>query len=190
MNILIVTAHPSPQGDTHTIANTYAEAQRARQHEIQTVDLYAKEYEVPLLNFTNIREFPLSNIQKKFHEQIQWAHEIVVVHPIWWGVPPSIMKSWVELTFWPRVAYVYLPGGKVNKMLTGKSAKIFATCGGPSWYYHFIIMPLLSFWEICVFGFCGVDVVDVKICGKLDVLKDEERSKHIQKFLEKIKSSK
>ena len=148
MNILIVTAHPSPLGDTHAIANTYAEAKRLKQHEVQIVDLYSKEYEVPVLNFTNIREVVPSKVQLKFQEQLQWAHEIVVVHPIWWGTPPSIMKSWVELTFWPKVAYGYLPGGKVNKMLTGKTAKIFATCGGPSWYYHFIIMPLLSFWEI------------------------------------------
>jgi putative NADPH-quinone reductase len=99
------------------------------------------------------------------------------------------MKSWVELTFWPRVAYRYLPTGKVEKLLTGKTAKIFATCGGPSWYYYFYFMPLLSFWKICVFGFSGVDVIDVKICGNLDKWKDEKRSKHLEKFLEKIKNS-
>src|SRR5690242_19557582 len=113
MNILIVKAHPCPTGLTHGIANTYADQRRARGHDIQIVDLYSEEYRVPLLNFTNLREFVPGDVQKRFHEQIRWANEIVVVHPIWWGVPPSIMKSWVELTFWPRVAYSYLPNGNV-----------------------------------------------------------------------------
>lgn len=189
MNILIVTAHPSPLGDTHTIAKTYADAKKDKGHVVQLIDLYAEEYRVDTLRFTNIREFVPSKVQLKFQEQLVWANEIVVVHPIWWGLPPSIMKSWTELTFWPRVAYRYLPTGKVEKMLTGKTAKIFATCGGPSWYYHFLFMPLLSFWRLCVFGFSGVDVTDVKICGNLDKWKDEKRTTHFQKFLRGIKNS-
>ena len=191
MNILIVKAHPSPNGVTHSIANTYAEVKQAQKHEVQIVDLYAPEYEVPLLKFNNIREFEVSKVQKKFHEQITWANEIVVIHPIWWGTPPSIMKNWTELAFWPRVAYRYLPGGKVEKMLTGKTAKIFATAGNRGWWHHLPFMPLLSFWRLCLFGFCGVDVVDVKICGSLDKDKDfpEKRIKRIGNFLEKIKKS-
>lgn len=191
MNILIVTAHPSSFGDTHTIAKTYADAKKEKNNVVKIVDLYSSEYKVDVLTFANIREFVPSKVQLKFHEQITWANEIVVVHPIWWGMPPSIMKSWVELTFWPRVAYRYLPGGKVEKLLTGKTAKIFVTCGGPSWYYHFIFMPLLSFWKICVFEFSGVDVIDLKICGNLDRDKNEpeKRASRIQKFLEKIKKS-
>lgn len=178
-------------GDTHTIAKTYAEAKRAKGNTVEIVDLYAKENRVEVLTFENIREFVPSPVQKKFQEQLVWANELVVVHPIWWGTAPSIMKSWVELTFWPKVAYCYLPGGKVEKMLAGKSAKIFATCGGPSWYYHLIFMPLLSFWKICVFEFSGVDVVDVKICGNLDTDKNfpEKRAARIQKFLRSIKNS-
>lgn len=189
MNILIVTAHPSSKGDTHTIANTYAEAKKNQGHTVQIVDLYAKEYQVPLLAFENIREFTPSSVQKKFQEQAVWAHEIVVVHPIWWGTPPAIMKNWVELTFWPHVAYKYTPEGKIDKLFEGKSAKVFATAGGASWYYYFQILPLKSFWSTCVFGFCGVDVVDMKICGNLDRWKDEKRTKHLEKFIKSIKKS-
>lgn len=191
MNILIITAHPSPFGDTHTIAKTYADAKLEKKHTVKIVDLYSEEYKVDTLRFTRLSEFVLSKIQSKFHEQILWANEIVVIHPIWWGMPPSIMKSWVELTFWPRVTYRYASGGKVEKLLLGKTAKIFATSGGPSWYYHLLIMPFLSFWKLCVFEFSGVDVVDVKICGYLDTGKNnpEKRAKRIEKFLQKIKNS-
>ena len=189
MNILIVTAHPSSKGHTHVIANTYAEAKRAKGHVIEMVDLYAKENYIEPLNFENIREYKPSSLQKKFHKQLLAAHEIVVVHPIWWGTAPSVMKSWVELTIWPGVAYRYTGPGKWLKLLEGKSAKIFVTCGGPSWYYRLPFMSLKSFWVTCVFEFCGVDVADIKICGKLDILQGEEREKHFETFLKKIKKS-
>jgi putative NADPH-quinone reductase len=189
MNILIVTAHPSSKGDTHTIANTYRDAKVAKGHDVKIVDLYSDEYKVDLFRFENIREFQIPPVQKKFHEQIQWAHELVLVHPIWWGVPPSIMKNWAELTFWPGVAYKYTPDGKVNRLLLGKTAKIFATSDGPSWYYHFLLLPLKSFWELCLLGFCGIDVIDLKVCGNMDKWKGEKREKHFQNFLKKIKNS-
>lgn len=190
MNILIVTAHPSSKGDTHTIATTYAEGKRAQGHAVEIVDLYAKEYEVPLFKFENIREFQISSVQKKFQEQIIWANEIVVVHPVWWSAPPAIMKNWLDLTIWPRVAYRYGPDGKVMKLLEGKTAKVFATSGGPSWYYYMpLVSPLKEFWQFCIFDFCGVDLVDFRVCGNLDKFLGEKREKHWAKFIAGIKKA-
>ena len=187
MNILIVTAHPSTLGHTHRIANTYKEAKIFKGHEVQLVDLYAEENKMPLLSFENIRERPIDKVQKKFQEQIQWADEIVVVHPIWWGVAPSIMKSWAEQTFWPGIAYKYTPDGKLNRLLIGKTAKIYATSGGPGWIHLCPFMALFPFWRISIFGFCGVDVVDMRVCGSMDKLRGERAEKKFDKFLAKIK---
>lgn len=190
MNILIVTAHPSSKGDTHTIAATYADARRTKGHIIETINLYDKEYRTDLFEFENIREYKLSSVQKRFQEKLLWAHEIVVVHPVWWSSVPSIMKNWIDLTIWPSIAYKYGPDGKVIKLLDGKSAKVFATCGGPSWYYYIpFLLPLKSFWQTCVFGLCGVDLVDFKVCGNLDRWKDEKRANHLAKFMLSIKKS-
>jgi NAD(P)H dehydrogenase (quinone) len=190
MNILIVTAHPSSLGDTHTIAKTYAEARRSKGHVVTIVDLYAKEYVADFFKFENIRECNKPKVQIKFQEQIQWAHEVVVIHPIWWSSVPAIMKNWVDLTIWPGCAYKYSPEGKVMKLLQGRSAKVFATSGGPSWYYNFpFILPLRTFWETCVFGFCGIDLTEIKVCGNLDKWKDEKRANHLAKFIEIVKKS-
>ncbi len=189
MNILIVTAHPSSVGHTHMIAQTYTVAKKSKYNDIKIVDLYAKEYSVDLLTFENIRTFKPSKIQKKFQEQVAWAHEIVVIHPIWWGLPPAIMKNWADLTFWMGFAYKFTGPHKVKKLLKGKTAKIFVTNGGASWFYHFIFMPLLSYWKLCVFGFTGVEVIDVKICGHLDIYQGEKKINHFQTFLKKIEYS-
>ncbi len=189
MNILIVKAHPSPLGHTHKIAETYAEAKRVKGDEVRIVDLYAAENQCELLCFENIREMVPPKMQKVFEDQIAWAHEIVVVHPIWWGMPPAIMKNWVDLAFWVHFAYMYMPDGHVKPMLSGKTAKIFTTSGGTGWWYHLPILPLASFWKTCVFGFTGVKVTDFKICTNLDKWRGEKADKHFETFLKKIEAS-
>lgn len=189
MNILIVKAHPSPLGHVHKIAETYADAKKAKKHDVKILDLYAKENCEEFLTFTNIREMEPLPIQKKFEDQITWADEIVVVHPIWWGMPPAIMKNWIDLTFWVHFAYRYSPDGAVIKMLKGKTAKVFATAGGSSWYYHFPFIPMYSYWKLCVFWFVGITVTDYQICGNLDKWRGEKADRHFQKFLQKIKTS-
>lgn len=189
MNILIVTAHPGNGGHTKRIADTYAESSRACGHEIQIIDLYAKENMMDYLTFEDIREYKPSKIQERFKEQVRWAHEIVVVHPIWWASVPAIMKNWVDMTFWKKFAYRYTKEGDVEKLLVGKTAKIFATAGGPAWYHYIPISPLRAFWEICIFEFSGVEVTDVKICGNLDQHKGERADARFHRFLNKIKES-
>ncbi len=189
MNILIVTAHPSSKGRTHRIAEVYAETKRAKKHDVQIVNLYDKEYESSFMRFEFIKDRPIDKVQKKFHEQITWADEIIVVHPVWWGTPPSIMKNWVEQTFWPGITYKYTPEGKLQKYLEGKTAKVFATSGGPGWINEWFFMPLASFWKISVFGFSGADVTDIKVCGWMDKYRGEKADKMFEKFLKKVKKS-
>jgi NAD(P)H dehydrogenase (quinone) len=189
MNILIITAHPSPLGHVHRIADTYANAKKEKNHVVKIVDLYAKENEEQFLAFANIREMTPPPVQKRFEEEVAWADELVMIHPIWWGLPPAIMKNWVDLTFWVHFAYKYMPDGKVLPMLLGKTAKIFATSGGPSWWYHLPILPLRQFWITTLFHFVGIEVTDLKVCGNLDKWPKEKADAHFEKFLRKIKSS-
>ena len=189
MKVLIVSAHPSTKGHTHRIVNTYSDARKSKGHEVQIVDLFAPENELPLFKFENIRERPIDKNQKKFQEQVIWADEIVVVHPIWWATPPSTMKNWAEQVFWPGVAYKYTPEGKLNCLLSGKTAKVFCTSGGPGWIHEWPFMALYPFWKFAVFGFCGVDVTEIRVCGFMDKYRGERAEKRFDKFLLTIKKS-
>jgi NAD(P)H dehydrogenase (quinone) len=190
MKILIVTAHPSPYGYTHEIANVYAKAKRSMSDEVKVVDLYNRDNVIPYLKFKSLRERPISKIQKKFQEQILWAHEIVVIHPIWWGLPPAIMKNWVDEAFWAGVEYKFTKTGKLKRLTHHKIAKVFATAGGPGWLYKIpMVMPLSYFWKNSVFGFNGIDVLDLKICGSMDKMSKEKCKEHFDKFLEDVRNS-
>jgi NAD(P)H dehydrogenase (quinone) len=189
MKILIVKAHPSPLGHVHQIAETYAKAKKAKGCEVKMVDLYAKENEEQFLTFTNIREMKALPEQIRFEKDITWADEIVLVHPIWWGMPPAIMMNWVDLTFWAHFAYQFLPDGSMKPMLTGKTAKVFATSGGPSWFYYLPILPLHQFWFLTLFRSVGIDGDGFSVCGYLDKWHGPKADAHFAKFLKKVEAS-
>ncbi len=189
MKILIVKAHPSPLGHVHRIAETYANAKKAKGHEVKIVDLYAPENKEEFLRFDNIRDMKALPEQIRFEKDVTWADEIVMVHPIWWGMPPAIMMNWVDLTFWAHFAYQFLPNGSMKPLLTGKTAKVFATAGGPSWLYYLPIFPLREFWFLTLFHSVGIDGTDFKVCGNLDKMHGPEADKHFENFLKKIEAS-
>jgi NAD(P)H dehydrogenase (quinone) len=189
MKILIVKAHPSSLGHTHKIAETYAHAKRAKKHEVKVVDLYTDECKEGFLEFENIREMKTWPEQIIYEKDVAWADEIVVVHPLWWGMPPAIMMNWVDLTFWSHFAYKYSPTGKMMPMLKGKTAKVFATSGGPSWWHYLPVLPLRQFWGLTLFRSVGIDMVDFQVCGNLDKWHGPRADAHFEKFLRKVKHS-
>lgn len=189
MKILIVKAHPSPSGHVHKIAETYANAKKAKGHQIKIVDLYTDECHDDFLKFENIREMKTLPEQIVYEKDVAWADEIVLVHPIWWGMPPAIMMNWVDLTFWAHFAYQFLPDGAMKPLLTGKTAKVFATSGGPSWYYHLPILPIRQFWFLTLFRSVGIEGTDFRVCGNLDRWHGPKADAHFAKFLREIKAS-
>lgn len=189
MKILIVKAHPSKHGHAHRVAEAYADSKRAKRHEVKIVDLYTDECKEGFLTFENIRKMKTWPEQIIYEKDVAWADEIVVVFPIWWGMPPAIMMNWVDLTFWTHFAYKFNPDGSMQPLLAGKTAKVFATAGGPSWFYYLPILPLRQFWGLTLFRSVGVELVDFKVCGYLDKWKGEKVERHFENFLRKIRAS-
>lgn len=189
MNILIIKAHPSPLGHVHKIAETYAEAKKAKGHEVKVIDLYTDECHDEFLKFENIREMKTLPEQIVYEKDVTWADEIVLVHPIWWGMPPAIMMNWVDLTFWAHFAYQFMPNGDMKPLLTGKTAKVFATSGGPSWWYHLPILPLRQFWFTTLFRSVGIEKDDFKVCGYLDKWHGPRADAHFAEFLKEVEAS-
>lgn len=189
MKTLIVKAHPSKLGHVHAIADTYAEAKKSKGWEVKVIDLYAPENKEEFLRFENIREMTAPPEQITFEKDVAWADEIVVVFPIWWGMPPAVMMNWVDLTFWAHFAYKFNPDGSMQPLLKGKIGKVFATAGGPSWIYHIPVFPLKQYWGLTLFRSVGIELVDFKVCGNLDKLKDEKKEKCFSSFLREVKAS-
>ena len=156
MHTLIVTAHPSSKGLTHSIAKTYKETKEAAGHTAKIIDLYSAEWKQDYLAFEDMREIAADPIRDASQAEITKADEIVLVFPMWWMGVPAVMKNWFDHTFSSGFAFQFDKTGKNHKLLTGKTGRIFITAGGPQYMYAlakpFVSVPLTQ----GLFGFCGV----------------------------------
>ncbi len=187
-NILIITAHPSSQGHTHKIANTYKESSEKLGHAVTILDLYKPENALPFYAFEDIRNYQEPENVKRFRDMMTAATEIVVVHPLWWGGAPAIMKNFFEWTFTPGFAYKYSKDGKRHKLLAPRTAKVFITTGGPLWLYRlFVFIPFKAIWKYMTLEYCGMKVTDFQICGSMSM--PGPKDERFTKFIEKVKKS-
>ena len=172
MNILIVTANPKPNSHTEMIANSYQKVVLENGHTVKTIDVYASEN---LLSFTKgirlAEGDPNIPIIKSAQESILWAEEIVFIHPIWWSNMPAGLKNWVDSVFTPGFAYKY-ENGRPVPLLTQK-AKVFCTAGSYASYYTLPIIrlftPLHLLWKYALLRFFGIDLIEFKVCDKMNV---------------------
>lgn len=184
-NVLIITAHPSSHGHTHKIANAYKEASEEKGNTVEILDLYKTEYQLPFFAFENIRELPHIEAREKLQEKIMWANELIFVHPLWWGFTPAIMKNFLDHCLSSGMMYKYVHNRPVG-LLTGRTAKVFITCGGPAYLYYLILMPFRTLWVHFILQFCGIKVTYFKLFGSMSIAPVDEAK--FERFLEKVKT--
>lgn len=193
MNILIVTGNPKKENHTILIANAYKEEVEKQGHKVEMLDLYAQENLIPYMLCDKEQDGRSSDKVEHMHELITWAEEIVVVHPIWWGLMPAAVKNWMDEVFGPHFAYQYDQSGKEIKMLTGKKAKVFTTAGSVALYYRFAFMrfftPIHLIWKYALFGFCGIELIDFKVQDTMNINKGCPPEGCFESYLEEIRKS-
>jgi NAD(P)H dehydrogenase (quinone) len=181
MNKIIITAHPEKDGFTHKIAESFMRGTGERGHDLELIDLYQPE------NFQSFLTFKESDQKKKaFQEKITQADELIFIFPIWWGTCPAVMKNFFDNNFTSGFAYSG-EGGKTKKLLTGKTAKIFATCDAPGFLYSFFLSPTRITWSSFMLGFCGIKLKSFMVCGRMSKISAEERRKFLERAYESSK---
>jgi NAD(P)H dehydrogenase (quinone) len=190
MKILIITAHPSSLGKTHRIAESYKKNAEKRGHEVEILDLYKTEYQLPFYTFENLRETAPHPSVKPLQDKITAAGEIVFVHPIWWGNMPAISKNFIDHVFASRFAFKYDEHGHSHGLLTGKTARVFLTSGAPRplafFAYELPISPLKFIWDVFIFKTCGLKVASFMVlpgCNAKGFCED-----HMTAFLQKVEN--
>jgi NAD(P)H dehydrogenase (quinone) len=165
MNILIITAHPSTDGFSHKLAAQYAKSARANKHKVTQLNLYTAQPQLPYVNYQSYPEWQTDDEVRKFYQQkISKADKLVIIHPIWWGGPPAILKNFYDQVLTPGFAYKYGPRrfvpAKLNVLphglLTNKKVELFITYDAYRKLYFFIATPFSLIYRFFIFGFCGI----------------------------------
>ena len=130
-------------------------------HNVAFHDLYRESFDPVLLCEEIPKGAYVDTIIEKHCEEIVSADGIIIVHPNWWGMPPAILKGWVDRVIRPGVAYEFLEGdsgeGVPQGLLKARTAIVFNTSNTFPEREHLAFGdPLETLWRNCIFGLCGV----------------------------------
>jgi putative NADPH-quinone reductase len=138
--ICIIQGHPTPGGGhfCHALGDAYVKGAVSAGHQTKTIAV--GEIDFPLLRSKqdwDSGEAPVAIASAQ--ETISWAEHIVVIHPLWVGMMPALLKGFIEQTLRPGFAMRPSATGGWTKLLTGRSARVVVTMGMPTlvyrWYF-------------------------------------------------------
>jgi len=180
MRVLTILAHPQPGSFNHAIAEAAVAALAAGGHEVVFHDLYAEGFD-PLLSSEEIpKGAQIDEALARHCRDLAEAEGIIVVHPNWWGMPPAILKGWVDRVVRPGLAYEFLEGdsgeGVPRGLLRARKALVFNTTNtGAKREQEAFGDPLQTLWKNCIFGLCGVEDFSRKSYGVVVTSTEAER---------------
>jgi NAD(P)H dehydrogenase (quinone) len=180
MKTLIITAHPSPRGFTHKLAQVYQAQKKEAGGEAEIIDLYQTKHQQPFYGFEDKKKKKtksLSAAQDYFHKKIAQTDEIVFIYPVWWGGMPAILKNWLDTNLTSGFAFKYVEGKPVG-LLKRKRVKIFATAGGSTFLYILsgLALSMKHVWRLNVIKFCGMRLTEFKVFGNFDTKNRDEKN--------------
>ena len=180
MKVSVILAHPRPGSFNHAIALTVVETLRSSGHSVAFHDLYAEKFDPILLTEEISRNSSLPPLVAQHCKEIAAADGIVFVHPDWWGMPPAILKGWVDRVLRPGVAYRFAETdsgeGVPEGLLRARVALVFNTSNTPEQREHDVFGdPLEGIWKTCICAFCGIPVFHRRMFGVVVTSSDEQR---------------
>ncbi|MBD3419254.1 MAG: flavodoxin family protein [Chitinivibrionales bacterium] len=163
MNISIIIAHPLRSSFNHAIGKTLVESINQQAHSVRCHDLYEENFPPALPPQEVPRGAPLPDMVQTHCRELAEADGIIVIHPNWWGMPPAIMKGWIDRVFRPGIAYEFIEGdsgeGIPKGLLKAQFALVLNTSNTtPEREEKEFGDPLETLWKNCIFGLCGVPV--------------------------------
>ena len=193
MNVSIILAHPNAGSFNHAIANAAADALRRNRHEVILHDLCQEQFP-PLLSVAeNQKDAKLDPLVARHCREIANADGIIIVHPNWWGMPPAILKGWIDRVLRPGVAYRFVEGdqgeGVPLGLLKAKAAIVFNTANTPERREREIFGdPLETIWKNCIFDLCGVTNVQRRTFAGIVTSTPEMRARWLAEVCEMVKT--
>jgi NAD(P)H dehydrogenase (quinone) len=185
LNISIILAHPNPGSFNHAIVGAASDALHRNGHKAILHDLFQEQFP-PLFSAAELQTHAKLDPPVARHcEEIAVADGIVIVHPNWWGMPPAILKGWIDRVLRPEVAYRFVAGdngeGVPVGLLKAKSAIIFNTANTPDDREREVFGdPLETLWKKCIFDLCGVKNVQRRTFSVVITSTPEQRAKWLQ----------
>ncbi|WP_406615117.1 NAD(P)H-dependent oxidoreductase [Mycoplasmopsis hyopharyngis] len=183
--VYLILGHPSKDSFNGKLADAYENQLKKLNYEVKRVNLIDLNFDLNLHKENQKYETTI----KQEQENIKWADELIFFYPLWWGNVPALLKGYIDNVFTPNFAYKYHSNDSLwDKLLKGKTARIFSTCDAPSWFIKLIYKNCdFTFFKRAVCWFTGIKVKQTKRISKLFKLNETQRQNTITKIIKKIK---
>lgn len=129
--ILIVNGHPDPRPERlcAALAEAYAKGAASAGHEVRRIDVGALEF--PLIRSAqDFAERSPPDVIRKAQADVTWADHLVVIHPLWLGGAPAVLKGFFEQVF--RYGFALATDGPMKGLLGGRSVRLIVSMGMPA----------------------------------------------------------
>jgi len=167
--IAVIQGHPD-RSDCHlchALARAYCDSAERAGHEVRRINV--AELDIPMLHSKAEWESgKASDTVRAAQEIIQWADHLLLVHPLWLGSMPAMLKAFLEQVFRPGFA-IDSSGHGWKKRLRGRSARVIVTMGMPSIVYRFFYRSHgLKCLVRNVLAFSGIGPVKTTVIGMVE----------------------
>ncbi len=161
---MLVLSHPDPGSFNHAIAARIASVLVDDGHHVDSHDLYAEHFQPVLENDEIQRRFSFDDGFVRYSRELSDAHGVIFVYPDWWGMPPAILKGWIDRIIRPGLAYEFEGPDFVEKvkkpLLTGKKAMIVSTTNETNPLSQ---EAMSAIWRERILAYVGIDDVCFKV---------------------------
>ena len=181
--ILIIQGHPDHESYGFALAEAYKKGAASSGAEVREIVVAELDFD-PNLQYGYRKRTDLEPDLLHAQDLIKWAEHIVVVHPVWWGSVPALLKGFFDRVFLPGFAFKKQEGSltKWDKLLKGRSAHIISTADQPGWFYRLRYRrPSHHMLKGLVFEFCGVKPVKSTFIGPIRLSKESYRERWLKK---------
>jgi NAD(P)H dehydrogenase (quinone) len=173
---LVFLGHPDQQSFCGAMAERALELDLARGNDVELLRLADLHFSAPVSRRAEDDRAPEPDVLR-FRDAIRAADHLVLIFPIWWGGMPGRFKSLLELALTPGFAFQYVPNSiRWRRLLTGKTAELWATMDTPPWFYRTIYRDAgISELRRNTLEFCGVKVTRVRRFGSMRISTQGQR---------------
>ncbi len=185
MTVTVVLAHPYAGSFNHAIYETVTKTLTRAGCKIYSHDLCAEGFDPRMPESELPGGVSGDPLVERYKRELIESDGIVIVHPNWWGMPPAVLKGWIDRVFREGTAYRFAEGdsggGVPEGLFAGKTAVVFNTSNTEERRENEVFGdPLERLWRDCVFGFCGVTNVCRKTFRVVADSTPEQRAKWLR----------
>jgi putative NADPH-quinone reductase len=108
---------------------------------------------------------------------LTWSEHVVIIYPLWLGAMPALLKAYFEQLLRPGFAFAAAKGKRFpQKLLKGRSVRIFVTMGMPSLFYRLVYRAhSLKSLERNILGAVGFKPIRATVIGNIEGVSNKKR---------------